>query len=387
MSLAQHNSGFAANTWPPRYELLDGLRGLAALAVVLHHLRVFDGGHFAVMIFFVISGYCITASAESYRRNGLGFKQFMLRRIRRIYPPYWLALLFFAVTRVIKASLGAPNDLRRPVLDWVQNLTLTQWLSNLVHPISWPADNPHLLVPAFWSLNYEEQFYLVMALALLLAVTRRIPMVAGVLLLALIGLAWNWSVPGNWICGFFIEFWVHFALGACLYYALCVVADRRVRWAFAGIVLLLGIACAIRLVPWSAGTISDLRSMVELSLLSAFTLCLLVLRPLSQRISRSWVWRPIAALGTISYSLYLIHQFNLNLVATVTLHLLPVDAPYFAQIAVKVALHLCLAGVFWQFCERPFLNKRAVPDNSQALGGASRVVPTTRARPHLPRTM
>jgi hypothetical protein len=74
------------NAWPSRYELLDGLRGLAALAVVLHHLRVFDGGHFAVMVFFVISGYCITASAESCRRNGLGFGQFMARRIKRIYP-------------------------------------------------------------------------------------------------------------------------------------------------------------------------------------------------------------------------------------------------------------------------------------------------------------
>jgi peptidoglycan/LPS O-acetylase OafA/YrhL len=123
------------NAWPSRYELLDGLRGLAALAVVLHHLRVFDGGHFAVMVFFVISGYCITASAESCRRNGLGFGQFMARRIKRIYPPYWLAILFFSVTRAVKAAWGGPNDLQRPVLDWVQNLTLTQWVSNVFHPL------------------------------------------------------------------------------------------------------------------------------------------------------------------------------------------------------------------------------------------------------------
>jgi peptidoglycan/LPS O-acetylase OafA/YrhL len=41
--------------------LLDDLRGVAALLVVLNHLKVVSGsvGHFAVMVFFVISGYCI----------------------------------------------------------------------------------------------------------------------------------------------------------------------------------------------------------------------------------------------------------------------------------------------------------------------------------------
>jgi peptidoglycan/LPS O-acetylase OafA/YrhL len=360
------------NTWPARYELLDGLRGLAALAVVLHHLRVFDGGHFAVMVFFVISGYCITASAESCRRNGLGFKQFMLRRIKRIYPPYWFALLFFCVTRAAKAWTGAPNDLQRPVLDWIQNLTLTQWVSNLFHPISWPGDNPHLFVAAFWSLNYEEQFYLVMAVGLLLATTRRVPLAASVLLLAPVGLAWNWSVPGHWICGLFIEYWAHFALGACLYFVLCV-ADRRMRWAFAGALLLLGAACALRLTPWSAATLDDLRSMVELSLLSAFTLCLLLLRPLSGPISRSWAWRPIAALGTISYSLYLIHQFNLNLIATLARRVLPVAAPYSLQIAAMVVMHVALAALFWQFCERPFLNKGAAAGHAAARANAAQL--------------
>jgi len=126
----------AADPWPSRYELLDGLRGLAALVVVLHHLRVFDGGHFAVMVFFVISGYCITASAESCRRNGLGLLQFMARRITRIYPPYGFAILFFSITRIIKTAMGGPNDLQRPILDWFQNLTLTQWVSNVFYPVS-----------------------------------------------------------------------------------------------------------------------------------------------------------------------------------------------------------------------------------------------------------
>src|ERR1700742_3376069 len=97
--------------WPARYELLDGVRGVAALTVVLHHIGVGQSvqiGHFAVMIFFVISGYCITASVESCRRSSGGFRQFMLKRVRRIYPPYILAIAFFALTRWVKSARN-PN--------------------------------------------------------------------------------------------------------------------------------------------------------------------------------------------------------------------------------------------------------------------------------------
>src|ERR1700722_2456617 len=359
--------------WPSRYELLDGLRGLAALTVVLHHLQVHGDGHFAVMVFFVISGYCITASAESCRRSGLGFGQFMVRRIRRIYPPYFFAILFFSATRIVKTAMGAPNDLQRPVLDWVQNLTLTQWVSNIFHPIPWPSANPHLFVPAFWSLNYEEQFYLVIAAGLALATVKRIPLILPVVLLTIVGLVWNWLIPGNWICGLFIEYWPHFALGSCLYFSLCVFTNRRARLVFIGAVLILGLASAARLFPWTANTTADLRSMVELAFLSAVTLGLFFLRPLSPRISRLSVWRPIAALGTISYSLSLVHQFNLTLVASIARRLLPMRAPQFLTITTMVGLHLALATLFWYFCERPFLSVKSVPASTLTLdGGAAR---------------
>jgi len=357
--------------WPSRYELLDGLRGLAALTVVLHHLQVHGDGHFAVMVFFVISGYCITASAESCRRSGLGFGQFMVRRIRRIYPPYFLAVLFFSATRIVKTAMGAPNDLQRPALDWAQNLTLTQWVSNIFHPIPWPSANPHLFVPAFWSLNYEEQFYLVIAAALALATAKRTPLILPVVLLAIAGLAWNWLIPGNWVCGLFVEYWPHFALGSCLYFSLCVFTDRRARRVFIGAVLILGLACAARLFPWAANTAADLRSMVELAFLSAVTLGLFFLRPLSPHISRLAVWRPIAALGTISYSLYLVHQFNLTLVASIARRMLPMTAPHFVMITTMVGLHLALATLFWYFCERPFLSVKSVPASTLTLDGAA----------------
>jgi peptidoglycan/LPS O-acetylase OafA/YrhL len=323
----------------------------------LTHLGAPVDGHFAVMVFFVISGYCITASAESCRRQGFGFRNFMWRRFKRIYPPYWFAIAFFTLTRAIKTVRGGPNDLHRSLLEWIQNLTLTQWLSSLFHPLIWPDQSPRSFVAAFWSLNYEEQFYLVTAIGLALAAYRAAPSIVPVLVLAAIGTVWNFTFPGNFVCGFFIEYWVHFALGACLYFVLCVYPDPRARLVFVTGVVLLGILSAGRLVPWTPTTVHDLRAMVELAFLAAVTLGLFFLRPLSTRISASAVWRPIAALGTISYSLYLIHQFNLHLVGSIAESLLPAGAPSGILMSAKIGLHLAIATAFWYCCERPFLNR------------------------------
>ena len=276
--------------WSFRYDLIDGLRGLAALAVVTHHLGFAQIGPFAVMTFFVISGYCIAASAEQCRRTGLSVSAFMWRRARRIYPPYLLAIAFYVLTRLLKSGFGGHDDLVRPWLDWVQNLTLTQWVSLLFHPVVYAPENPKLLVAAFWSLCYEEQFYLVMALALLLAVRRRVPIPLVVLALAAVGLVWNTAWPGGWVTGFFLEYWVHFAAGAMLFYVLCVTSGRLARAAFVAAVTVLGLVSlshVLRILPWHDDGWLRERAYVELTVVCAFVLMLFFVRPVSVAVSRA----------------------------------------------------------------------------------------------------
>jgi peptidoglycan/LPS O-acetylase OafA/YrhL len=364
--------------WPFRYEMIDGLRGLAALAVVAHHLGIAPFGHYAVMLFFVISGYCIAAAAEAGRRNGIRFGQFMWRRLHRIYPPYFFALGFFVLTRVAKVASGGYDDLTRPWLDWVQNLTMTQWVSMLFHPLTDAAQNPKLFVAAFWSLNYEDQFYLVMAAALLLSVTRRIPVAVVVSVLAVAGLVWNCAAPGGWITGLFLEYWVHFALGALLFYALCLFRGKAFRKVFLALVVVLGAYSAYRIFPWRPESALSLRVYVEYVVVCSFTLFLYFARPWSAAVSRSWKWRPVAALGAISYSLYLIHQFNVTLVGEVVSWLIP-HSWVSARLSLMLALQILLAAVFWYFCERPFLNRaprnKAASRAAPEVAGAS-VLPT-----------
>src|SRR3978361_1609251 len=126
---AQLRSDRAAG--PPRGWLagLDGLRGLAALYVVVNHvfLRAFPGypvnrapfwagwfiyGRFAVVVFIVLSGFSLALSPPRASWRLAGGARFALRRARRIVPAYWAALVFgLAVAWMVvpPPGQGAPD--------------------------------------------------------------------------------------------------------------------------------------------------------------------------------------------------------------------------------------------------------------------------------------
>ena len=96
---------------------LDGLRALAVIAVLLYHaeLRWIPGGFLGVEVFFVISGYLITALllAEHRQRGRVDFKAFWLRRARRLLPALYLLLvvtLAFAVVFLPEEVARLHND-------------------------------------------------------------------------------------------------------------------------------------------------------------------------------------------------------------------------------------------------------------------------------------
>src|SRR5215813_5662656 len=151
---------------------LDGVRGLAALFVVVNHvfLRTFPGypkvnapfwagwfiyGRFAVVVFIVLSGFSLALSParHGWRLDGIG--QFARRRARRILPPYWAALAFsLAVAWLIVPQPGNGMPDAKSV---VVNGLLVQ---NIVG-----AHSPNA---AFWSMAVEAQLYLLFPLLLLI---------------------------------------------------------------------------------------------------------------------------------------------------------------------------------------------------------------------------
>jgi peptidoglycan/LPS O-acetylase OafA/YrhL len=98
------------------FKTLDAFRGLAALWVVMAHsvapwigsgneaqlrspLYAFSiRGQLGVSIFFVISGYCIFAAAYASLVSGKTIQRYCFERVRRIYPPYFAALVITALS-------------------------------------------------------------------------------------------------------------------------------------------------------------------------------------------------------------------------------------------------------------------------------------------------
>jgi peptidoglycan/LPS O-acetylase OafA/YrhL len=134
---------------------LDGIRGVAVLSVLLYHARQlpFEGGFLGVNLFFVLSGFLITALLyeEWSKRGAISLKAFYVRRALRLIPAL---LLFMGVT---VAASGFLEDAR----SFAQARTTA--LLTLGYVVNWfvtPEGPGHYALGHAWSLAIEEQFYL-----------------------------------------------------------------------------------------------------------------------------------------------------------------------------------------------------------------------------------
>lgn len=176
---------------------LDGLRFVAAYAVLVHHVEQtieMHGGHSwfahpvvarigieAVHFFFVLSGYLITylLLLERRRTGRVAVRQFYLRRVLRIWPLYYLVVVVGLVLGPLVPQLAWPGAYR--VLD-VRNPTVVLLYLVILPNAVWRFFGvlPH--AAQLWSIGIEEQFYL--AWPLVVGRTRRpLLAIAGVFVL------------------------------------------------------------------------------------------------------------------------------------------------------------------------------------------------------------
>ncbi len=151
---------------------LDGLRGVAALIVMLYHFftnRV-PWGWMGVDLFFVLSGFLITGILLRTKDSPGYYRNYFARRSLRIFPLYFLFLvIFFLIFPLIGVSDGIGDY---PYLEGIQSwywLYAQNWLV-FFDPV-YPG---HEMITHFWSLAIEEQFYVFWPLAIYLLPNRRI---------------------------------------------------------------------------------------------------------------------------------------------------------------------------------------------------------------------
>lgn len=381
-----------------RLRSIDALRGAAALAVVLYHVagqmpdggagglfaRVLDAafrraagfGYAGVFLFFVISGFCIHLSQARARAAGLAarveFRPFWRRRVRRLYPPYLAALLLSLA--VAAATVGLPLT-RHFTWDVASHLLM-------VH--NFDPRTCYSISSVFWTLAVEEQLYL--AYFLLLSLRGRRGWRATLAVCFAARAAWlALTVALRETAGVELPFaesaaahWFAWALGALAVesaYGL-VALPRWCRDLRVGAAALAA-AAALAYAQDAADLPRGPQEAVWLLLHPAWSFGFFVLlnRAVASERGRARGFGPprafawLAAVGVVSYSLYLTHPLVLLLAWRVEWVPLPPLAIYLLVVA---PLCLAFAWLFFQLFERPFLARPARGAAAFGRGDAAR---------------
>jgi len=367
----------------PRYESLDLWRCVACLAVVAFHstaicyessrssdlpgliVALTARGWMGVPIFFVISGYCISATIDAAKFKDRRGRTYFLRRFRRIYPPFWACVGLTAVFWTILAALGQGHLITGtfgsvPMVPDFTRLTARQWGGNLALAEMWRHNFDGvpgvMMLGQTWTLCYEVQFYAAAGLLLVLAPRRIFPAAAllslAVLACGPLGLDWRGMMwDGRWIL---------FATGIAVYYAINYADARGRRLILAGLAAgtAYGLARRLNLLPemWSYPALNRSEAFVAFS----FAVAMMLLHPHDKTLCSWRILRPLLFLGRSSYSIYLVHLPIVFAIAhALFLGGLKTPAP-----TILITVPICMAAailcgwLFYATIERRFISYR-----------------------------
>jgi peptidoglycan/LPS O-acetylase OafA/YrhL len=316
-----------------RIEIIPPLRGLAALSVLWFHLsghpplhdgsRLFDWieasgayGWLGVEAFFVISGFILPYSMHRAGYRLRDFGRFLAKRLVRLEPPY-LAALALSVS-LAYASTFAPGY-RGDVFEW-EPVRLALHFGYLNTFFGYPWYNL-----AFWTLAIEFQFYLLLALAYPLVVHRHFAISCGFpVLLASLGLVDSRK-------GSIIHWLGLFALGMLAFQVYGGLVSRRMFF-----VLFVVVSALNHFAIGPAASLVGAATAVAIPFLPAPG------------------FKPFVFLGTISYSLYLIHVPIGLRVTNLGLRLF-VDSTLWKAVVLAISFGACIvaAWIMYRLIELP----------------------------------
>lgn len=367
---------------PVYFPSLNGLRFVAALLVIVHHIeqqRLYLGrptywfvpavqriGDEGVTLFFVLSGFLITylLLVEQERFGRIAVGRFYGRRVLRIWPLYY--------------ATGVLGLLILPGISWLQGAGVhtaftSHWLQKAaLYVVLLPNVSlvlaggvPYLLQA--WSIGTEEQFYLLWPWVVRGAGKRVLPVVGGVLLALL--LAKRLIVLGYHTAGPSAGSWLTFAFNFLYYFRLeCLVIGAvpavmlfqqcrpALRWLMAPPVQWLALLVTLGLLAW--GQQFALHEELYAGLFAILILNLAAAKHPVFSLETGW----LDYLGKLSYGLYMLHPLAIGVVLHTLAPWLDSNTGSFSGLLTLLAtlgLSIGLAMVSYYGLELPFLRRKA----------------------------
>jgi peptidoglycan/LPS O-acetylase OafA/YrhL len=400
-------------------DAIDVLRAVAALAVLVGHvphaiegtgfgmwqtvLLPLEFGYLGVPLFLVISGFCIHLAAAGRLTaggGGVSWARFWRRRFFRLYPPYLVAcVLSLGLYLVLGETAYADHE---RVVNWLWDaVTHLLLIHNLFRDYATGLGNG-----PFWTLGLEEQLYALYFVYLLLR--RRFPPQRLLLWALLLAVVWRWGVPAAWAAAGVTDphdqvlgfgplrlggwgywppgHWFAWLLGAMAAEAYVGVISLSPGWTNRWTASVCFLATALLCPPvmgrfsssaWLHGhaeswVVALLGSLIPAADLTFALGCFVVLnRCVRLEVNGDFprrMLRPLAAVGVVSYSLYLTHAPILHLLEHLLAPGRSMPAILF-RYAVYPPVCLAFAFGFFYFVERHFLNRSPRP--ASAKGGSN----------------
>ncbi|WP_109209918.1 MULTISPECIES: acyltransferase [Microbacterium] len=354
---------------PDRVTSLDGLRGLAALVVVVHHalltmsgfsavywglaepwfvtpfahtpLHVVWAGGEAVLVFFVLSGVVLTLPATGERR--IRWRSYYPSRLLRLYLPVAAAVVF-----AVACALLWPRFVGEGYSEWVRAHGEELTPAGVVRDMAL-LDGTSWLNSPLWSLRWEVVFSLLLPVYIWVAVRfgrRWWPVIAG--LLAAV------SAFGSAVGSDAMRYLPFFGFGALVAVNLSQITRSmqrlftRPRGALAEIVAGTIAVLLVTFAWWGPAATEPVGTALRAIPVVIGVVLVVLLAIGSPGAQRLLSTRLLTAVGTISFSLYLTHE-------PIVVSLAVMTPPEHSWIAPVVALPICMvaAWCFWRWVERP----------------------------------
>ncbi|GAA2214566.1 acyltransferase [Nonomuraea monospora] len=354
---------------PERLYEIDGLRLLAALCVVLYHY-VFSGwaggkttvtfvaesgvakyGYLGVDLFFLISGFVVLMSAW-----GRTPRQFVVSRVVRLYPAYWVGI---AITAVVTVTLG----------QGLFHVSLPQVLANLTMFQAVP--NIENVDVVYWTLWTEMRFYVLMLVATWIGITRGRIMAGLWGWLALTFLVELGVLPGIADLVVQSEFSHYFIAGMALF----MLYRFGLDWQIALLVpICLGNA-VYRAIGYAEAVgeryhVTYSPAVITAVVVAIFLIMTFVALRVTHRLARPW----LVTAGALTYPLYLLHAH----VGFILFARLEGTVNKYVLLVAMIAVMLAAAYLVHRFVERPLAPwlKRLLSKRQPAHAAAPVTTPT-----------